>query len=176
VKKIIVSIVFVVLAAMSACVKPPSYPAVPHLTSISVSTTQLNFSLASGITSDSILLTVGFTAGNGDIGPVAGTTPTAPIDPSNHADDSAVIADPAYDVYWYLYEAGDSFLDERATPYVASTSSKYPGISGLIDVYPVLECLPAGYSDTVFFSVFIKDRAGLISNRLWSPKIVINCQ
>ena len=134
----------------------------------------LNLNPGAGYGSDSILVTLSFTDGDGDFGPPDGTAATSQDDPSNHANDSAVIADPAYSVYYYSYQQGDSFLDHKATRFIAN-DGKYKAITGDINVYPVLECPPTGNTDTIYYSFFIKDRAGHLSNRVRSTKVVVNC-
>jgi hypothetical protein len=116
-----------------------------------------------------------FTDGDGDIGPGQGQTDTNGfINCTDHSLDSGLIANPVYNVYYYFYRSGDSCLEYVQTPYI-DNNAKYNAISGLIQFYPQVECAPSGGTDTVFFSVFIKDRAGHVSNRVWTPKIVVYC-
>jgi hypothetical protein len=182
VKKIIPGIVCCVLFTVAACVKQTNYPLYPILTTITVSRTSASEFFANANGADSILVTMGFTDGEGGIGPV----PTG-IDPDsfplnslcNHAYDSLIIADPFYNVYWYEYHASqfgsDSCLGKLQTAYIAD-NPKNKSIGGIIQVYAPIECAPSGNVDTVYFSYFFKDRLGKISNRLRTPSIVITCQ
>ncbi len=146
-----------------------------------VSKNQIDLYPSSGGSSlDSVLLTVKFTDGEGDIGPLPGTidTATSIVPCSQHAYDINVINNPAYNVFWYEYHASsistDSCIDRLATAYVPN-NPKYNAISGTIEFYPVIECPPTGNTDTIVFSVFIKDRAGKLSNRVRTPPIIVTC-
>ena len=127
-----------------------------------------------------MLLTIGFTDGEGGIGPVSGTqdTATSIVPCTQHSYDTNVINNPAYNVFWYEYHASsistDSCIDRLATAYVPD-NPKYNSLSGLIQFYPTIECPPVGNTDTIVFSVFIKDRDGKISNRVRTPPIVVTC-
>ena len=177
-KKIILGIACGFLFTMSACVKQPSYPPYPILTDISVSKTAINlYPSTGGASLDSVLVTVNFTDGEGGIGPETGTTDTATsvVPCTVHSYDVNVINNPAYNVFWYEYQQGpDSCIDRLATAYVPN-NPKYSGLSGTIQFYPTIECPPTGNVDTVYFSVFIKDRAGKLSNRLRTPGIIVTC-
>lgn len=169
-KKILTTVLLAFLAGMSACVKQVQYPIAPHIDFTSTSKSFLH--LAQGHP-DTIQITLSYTDGDGDFGVADGTVHTSPtIIPADHSQDSVVIADPAYSVYWYKYEGGDSALDGISTSFI----DKHQSITGDILLFHTLECPPApAVVDTVFFSYFIKDRAGHLSNRVRSPKIIVNC-
>ena len=167
--------------AMSSCVKQPSYPNYPIVTYQSLSKTNVNlYPSQGGASLDSILLTIAFTDGEGGIGPPNGTADTATsiIPCTDHAYDINVINNPAYNVFWYEYHAPsistDSCIDRLATAYIPD-NPKYSGLAGIIQFYPSIECPPTGNTDTIIFSVFIKDRNGKISNRVRTPPIYVTC-
>ena len=169
-KKFILCIVASFLIGISACVKQQEYPVTPHIDFTSTSKSTIH--LAQGHP-DSIQIILSYTDGDGDFGVPDGTPHTSPtILPIDHSADSLAIADPAYSVYWYKYEGGDSALDGIGTSFI----DKHQSITGDIYLFHTLECpqLPATI-DTVYFSYFIKDRAGHLSNRVRSPKIIVNC-
>jgi hypothetical protein len=137
----------------------------------SVSKTSDLLSIANG-GQDTILVTLGFTDGEGGIGPNQGNIDTLSIVPcTNHGYDSVIIADPNYNVFWYTYHAAhistDSCIGYLSTAYVPD-DAKSLSLSGTIQVYAPVECPPTGNVD--------KDRNGKISNRVRTPPIVITCQ
>lgn len=163
---------------MSACVKQQNYPGYPIITGVTVSKTSDILSIAGG--QDTILVTLAFTDGEGGIGPNQGVIDSLPLTPcTNHGFDTTIINDPNYNVFWYTYHASnistDSCIGYLQTAYVPN-NPKALSIKGTIQVYAPVECPPTGNVDTVYYSYFIKDRAGKISNRMHTPKIVIICQ
>lgn len=171
-----------ILLTICGCVRQPSYPPYPIITFQSLSKTTVNlYPSQGGSTQDSILLTIGFTDGEGGIGPVPGTpdTATSIVPCTQHSYDASVINNPAYNVFWYEYHAPgistDSCIDRIASAYVPD-NSKYNSLSGTIQFYPYIACPPVGNTDTIIFSVFIKDRNGKISNRVRTPPIIVTCQ
>jgi hypothetical protein len=179
VKKIIPVIVCFVLFGMSACVQQQNYPAYPIITGVTVSKTSDILSIAAG-GQDTILVTLAFTDGEGGIGPNQGVIDSLPLTPcTNHGFDATIINDPNYNVFWYTYHASnistDSCVGYLQTAYVPD-NPKALSIKGTIQVYAPVECPPTGNVDTVYYSYFIKDRAGKISNRMRTPPIVITCQ
>ena len=179
-KKIIPGIVICSLLVISACVKQPSYPDYPILTSIAVAQNSYSEFFANNNGADSVLITLSFTDGEGGIGPTPQSgSDTTTLVTCNHAYDATAIADPYYNIYYYTYHAShistDSCLDYKYTAYVPDNAHN-PSLRGTIQFYPTIECPPTGNVDTVYYSCFIKDRNGKISNRLRTPPIVITCQ
>ncbi len=162
------------ILGISACVKQPSYSVIPELTAVTMSKTVIY----PNVEYDTIAVSLAFTDGDGDVGiNTGGNTDSLAFTPcTDHSFDSTVIADPYYDVFWYEYHARsistDSCISYAATPLLPYTK----GIKGLILVYPKADCPPTGTMDTVYYSFFIKDRAGHLSNRLRTPPVLVNCQ
>jgi hypothetical protein len=179
VKSIILSIIGIALLALTACVRQASYPPYPIITSVAVSKTAASEYFANGNGVDSVGLTISFTDGEGGIGPVSLTTDPYTLHLCDHAYDSLSVADPFYNVYWYEYHAQhittDSCLNYTQTAYVPD-SYKNPAIAGTIEVYPGIECPPTGTVDTIYFSVFFKDRNGKVSNRMRTKPVIVTCQ
>jgi hypothetical protein len=178
VKKIITGIVCIALFAMSGCVQQQSFPPYPIITGVTVSKTSDLLPLPSG--QDTILVTLAFTDGEGGIGPNQGNLDSLPLTPcTNHGFDATIINDANFNVFWYTYHASnistDSCIGYLQTAYVPD-NPKAVSIKGTIQVYAPVECPPTGTVDTVYYSYFIKDRAGKISNRVRTPQIVITCQ
>jgi len=166
------------LLGISACVKQPEFSVVPAIEFRSLSATSVNTSSTGSDITDTLL--IHFTDGDGDFGIAGGQTDSIyNNDCTNHSYDSADIADPLYNVYYYVYrsENSDSCLQLPIQTAYIPNDTKHKAIEGLIQIYPTLSCPPAGSgsTDTIFFSVFIKDRAGHLSNRVHTPKIVVHC-
>ena len=177
VKKIILSIVSGVLFCVSACVRAPTYPPYPIITMQGVSRTVLNLNPAIGYTVDSVLITIGFTDGEGGIGAIdPGGTDTSSLVPCTvHSNDINIINSPVYNLFWYEYQQGpDSCIGESYTASLPD-NPKQLSVSGTIQFSQTLECPPVGNIDTIYFSVFLKDRNGKISNRVRTPGIIVNC-
>ena len=177
-KKLASGIICCVLFAISACVKQQNYPLYPIITGVTLSKSSDVLSLSGG--QDTILVTLAFTDGEGGIGPIQGVVDSLPLTPcTNHGFDTTIINDPNYNVFWYTYHASnistDSCIGYLFTAYVPD-NPKALSIKGTIQVYAPVECPPTGNVDTIYYSYFIKDRAGKISNRMRTPPIVITCQ
>jgi hypothetical protein len=179
VRKIISCIVCAALLVLSSCAPQQTFPPYPIITGATVSKTTDLLSIAAG-GQDTILVTLAFTDGEGGIGPNQGNIDSLPLTPcTDHGFDSVIIADANYNVFWYTYHASnistDSCIGYLQTSYVPD-NPKVLSLQGTIQVYAPVECPPTGNVDTVYFSYFIKDRSGKISNRVRTPKIVITCQ
>jgi len=181
VRKLISILLICTLLVLSSCVKQATYQPYPIITLQGVSQTAVNlYPSQGGPSTDSISITIGFTDGEGGIGPVSGTqdTSTQIVPCTDHAYDASVINNPAYNVFWYEYHAShistDSCIDRIYTAYVPD-NPKNLSISGTIQIFPDVECPPTGNVDTISYSIFINDRAGKVSNRVRTPPIVITC-
>ncbi len=143
----------------SQCANPPEYPIEPQLSFIGLSKSNMK---QGAINADSLLVTVGFTDGDGDIG----------------TDDSLSL---------FVTDTRDNFLAAKyKLPFVAEQGAAN-GISGEISFvlestccyYPdiIPPCTPSTVypKDTVIYTVMIKDRAGNKSNQLALPMIFLDC-
>jgi len=162
-KSLIYSLCTLAFILIIACSTPPDYPDEPVIEFVSMSKMSVN---QSNIRSDndSILLTLSFTDGDGDIG-------------SENGDSSEI-----------------RYIDLRQNveqvplriPFVG-LQGVGQGISGeIIAILPTTFCLfddgrfpgtvAPGETDEVVFEMWILDRAGNESNRIELPPITIRCE
>jgi len=159
---------FFIIAIIISCTKPPDYPIEPVLEFKNLSRSSM---IQGDVNNDSILVTFGFTDGDGDLG--------------NN--------DTLFDIY-----LKDTRFPE--IPGVNPTQYKMPfvpiqgvgnGISGDITVLTYTSCCvypdstfppcdTSAYTlypiDTLIFEIHIKDRAGHESNRILSDPIILQCK
>ena len=147
------------------CVKPPDYPDEPVIEFQSISKNTLRQSALPGPL-DSVLVTLTFTDGDGDLG--------------SEGNDFNI----------FIMDGRDSFpRDPYRLPYVAPQGTGN-GISGDISIrLPSLCCIytePDGTKracgsvpvqlDTLSYIIYIKDRAGHESNRIKTPPLTLICK
>jgi hypothetical protein len=168
-----------ILFAVSACVRQPTYAPYPILTSASLSQNVENLSF-SNTAGDSIQVTLGFTDGEGGIGPNQLSQDPDYWVLCNHAYDSILMADPFWNVYYYSYHAShistDSCLTPIETAYVPDNSGSNLSLKGTIQFNLSVSCPPTGNTDTLTYSFFIKDRNGKLSNRIRAASVIVTCQ
>jgi hypothetical protein len=182
VRYIFLGLFFLSLSAFLGCRKQAStLSIIPHIEFLRLSKSTIILDRAVG-ESDSINLTITIADGDGDIGVNSdGDTTSSSLDCTDHSQDSLTIANKSYNLLYYIYKSsnqGDSCI---SSPGVATRSdipvSKDGSLTGEISFFPVVSCPPAPLnSDTVFFSVFVKDKAGHLSNRVRSTPIIISCK
>jgi hypothetical protein len=164
---------FLPLLLLAGCIPPPDYPIEPEIEFISVSKTVLNYN---GIFGDSLRVVFGFKDGDGDIG-------FEPYDSTdcNRCSDSC-LTHPSLSIF--VYDNRTNCLSPFHVPYVPPKGSS-DAISGKVDMVISTCCIidgfvcppnvPSGVTDTVQYTIQIKDRAGHLSNKIELPPIVINC-
>lgn len=146
----------VFLLGWSSCVSPPEYPLEPVLEFVSLSTSTLT---EGG--SDTVILRIAFTDGDGDIGhgdPQIETDSTRNV----FLEDSRV---PGFPIYYHINEV------ER--------NGNVQAISGFIDLRfnpGFFACLGLAAQDTLSLSLYIIDRAGNQSNTVRTTPITLTCQ
>ncbi len=179
-KNLLAIAVLALLIGLSSCVKQQNFPIEPHVEFKSVSDTLVRLA-NTGTAVDSVQFTLSFTDGDGDFGVPAGTIDTTTCPNclcTNHATDSLAMQDRSVNLFYYQYVSGinDSCLSIPgiATAYIP-VAKKYPALQGDITFSISVECPGTGTIDTQRYSFFIKDRAGHFSNRVLSPRIVIDC-
>jgi hypothetical protein len=150
-----------ICAAFSSCVRPPDYPIEPQL-SLPTSNVLSKTSMLQGYKGDSLYLTLNFTDGDGDIGFAKGDSTLFIIDTRDNS----------------------RIDDAQGVPAVPSQGAGN-GISGEIRIKLLSTCCktlrpcqptPAQPKDEVIYEVYLKDRAGHISNKLKVPAITLLCQ
>ncbi len=146
------------------CVRPPDYPIEPLIEFISLSKNTLK---QTPLGQDSILITIGFTDGDGDLG---------------FKNDEPSI---------FITDGRDSFVKPPyRIPYIDQQGAGN-GISGEISILLPTTCciytdpltgfrlscenVPVKF-DSVFYYIRIRDRAGHFSNQITTPKIQLICR
>jgi hypothetical protein len=150
---------------VTSCVTPPDYPEEPTLSFVGFSKNGMRQGV---FAEDSVIMTLSFTDGNGDFG-----TPGTGIDKNIFITDK---------------RTGEIFREFKA-PFVPVEGTAN-GISGTISVklyttcciFPVSTGIPpcetpaAFPSNELVLDVYIKDRAGNVSNLITTPAITLQCR
>lgn len=168
-------IYFLLAFSLYSCVKPPSYSNTPQIQFVSVSQPII----ANGL---SDTLTFSFTDGDGDIG-VPSIAPQDTV--TNCSDslcalkngDSACLHQANFDVF--LIDGRSNCLECFASANV-QPSGKYKAISGTIQVVEGvynLQCPQCSCktTDSVVYSIILRDMAGHFSNVIKTTPIAIVC-
>jgi hypothetical protein len=132
---------------LAACVKPPIYPIEPYIEVVSIN--QNNFEQ---LDDDSLSITLYFEDGDGDIG--------SEDEVNMFWEDSRV---PGFQIPFKI-------------PYIQSQGNT-KAISGTITTYyPISFCIDdEDPIDTFYYKIFIKDRAGHLSNTDSTELIFLHC-
>lgn len=161
---------FFVLAGISSCIKAPTYPIVPAIEFVSVSSQYLK----SG-TIDSLVFS--FTDGDGDIG----VNPSA-ADTCNQCGlktgDSSCLRMNGFNVF--LIDSRDTCVGTYASANI-EPSGKFDDLSGEIVVVRAIDskkCFapptPGCPKDTVVYTIILRDKAGHFSNAIQTVPIVVD--
>lgn len=148
------------LSAVFGCVTPPEYPLIPAIEYVSMT----KDTLPRGIASDSTLITLSFTDGDGDIGQ----------------------KDTVSDIF--ITDSRDGNVTKGRIPFVPELGASN-GIKGEISVVIDNSCcifpnplyngcnevFPSYPYDQVVYSIYIVDRKGNQSNTVDLPPIYIRC-
>lgn len=170
--RISVVIVFLSLLSISACIKAPTYPVVPAIEFVSVSSETLKSGYVDTIT-------FSFTDGDGDIGvnPSAGDT----CDQCKFkTGDSSCLRMTGFNVF--MLDSRDSCLSYFASANI-EPSGKFDDLAGEIDVIRAIDhkkcfitpdptCLYR--YDTVVYTIILRDKAGHYSNAIQTAPIVVD--
>lgn len=148
------------LLTLSACLNPPEYPIEPQIEYLRMTK---NFMVQNQLNTDSLLLTIGFTDGDGDIGLDGG----------------------GFDLF--ITDTRDNFMPPAYRIPKVPEQGIGNGISGEISfiIYTTCCFFPNGQDpctpsasypvDTLSYLVYIKDRAGHQSNIIETPPILLQC-
>lgn len=146
---------------LGSCLKPPEYPITPEISFVSYSRDSL---IQNQFNTDSILVKIAFTDGDGDIGQDGG----------------------GFDLY--LTDLRDSFMPPAYRLPKVPEQGTGNGISGEISFVLYTTCCffpdgqdpctinPTYPEDTLQYLIYLKDRAGHKSNILETPPIRLLCQ
>jgi hypothetical protein len=162
-KALTVSLVLLFTILIS-CTKPPDYPDEPV---IEFNNLSQNFMRQGEPPEDTIILTINYTDGDGDLG---------------NMDDSLDIylSDTRFDLFNITYRlpfvpqqgAGNGISGE-ITVELPGSCCTYPNNiappcdNSVSDIYP---------TDTIVYELYIKDRAGNESNRIFTENIILLCE
>jgi hypothetical protein len=149
------------LLLLSACLNAPEYPIEPHIEFLRMSK---GFMKQDQFNTDSVLLVVGFTDGDGDIGRDDGT----------------------FDLF--ITDTRDSFMPPAYRLPRVPEQGIGNGISGEISFVVYTTCCffpdgqdpctvnPSYPTDTLRYLIYLRDRAGHQSNVIETPPILLLCQ
>jgi hypothetical protein len=154
--------------AFQFCIKPPDYGDAPQIAFKSLSRNAIDQTSPNLTKIDTLFVTFTYTDGNGDLGT------------KDNAEKNA-----------FAYDGRDGFKKEFAIPYIEEQGAGN-GISGEITVAITNDqgmccifndgtsgcnsTLQLQSTDTFFYKLQIKDRAGNLSNEIVTPPIIINCK
>ncbi len=140
----------VIALLVFSCQKEPPFPKEPKILSVTVNKTFIN----TGDDTDTLKIIFEFTDGDGDIGR-----------PENDTVPDVFITD---DRSGFTYEYRLPLVDQlRAQRGIKATA--------IIDILGIISCRPFRNTDTITFSIQIRDRAGNLSNTEKTPEIILNC-
>lgn len=149
------SFFFLILVAISSCIKPPNYPIEPHIEFVSISDTMISMF-------DSVDWQISFTDGDGDIG-----WQVQDLASCNFCD-SSCYEHPTIDLF--IKRSNSLCIIPSHLPYI-TPKGKIDDISGKIFVNS--GNIFAFPGETVIYTIQIKDRAGHFSNVVETPPIII---
>lgn len=168
--KFLILIAFI--AALSSCVKEPSYPIEPVIEFKSVSSDYV-------LTGYSDTLTVTFTDGDGDIGVNPDLNDSCPNSGCNvKLGDSSCFYSNSFNVF--VIDSRDTCVATYASANVESTG-KFKALSGEISIIVPVDskkCFPAPApgcpNETFFYWIVIRDKAGNFSNTVRTTDITVD--
>ncbi|MBK9732590.1 MAG: hypothetical protein IPO83_15155 [Chitinophagaceae bacterium] len=138
-----------VLTMLASCLNPPEYPVEPLIAFDSISKTFVKGQPAF----DSITFVISFTDGDGDLG--ASSSDTIPN--------------------LFFKDSRTGFINTFQFPNI-TPEGNVKDISGTISyVFSPFNCTPGKLTDTFFYTIFISDRAGNMSNEVTTPLIICDC-
>jgi hypothetical protein len=156
--------VFFLLSLLVACLQPPDYPIEPVIAFERMSKTQM---LQTPLGNDSILVTFSFTDGDGDLGFENNQTPDIFI-----SDGRDSFAKPPYRIPYVGEQGVGNGISGEISIAIPSTCCIYnpPGQIPL-----TCSEVPVAW-DTVFYRIYIQDRAGHKSNEIETALIRLKCK
>lgn len=149
---------------ISSCINAPEYSDIPNIEFVSFTNLEMD---QAPLNSDTTLLTLEFTDGDGDIG--------------------FSIDDPGENIFIIDNRTGE-FYDRFRIPAIPPQGANN-GVSGIINmillntccVFPVQDSIPSCESPMQYpsndltFTIYMEDRAGNKSNEIQTPPIKLNC-
>lgn len=159
-----------VMLGIFSCVDPPEYPIEPEIEFVSISADTIT------AISDEIIITFSFTDGDGDLGFEQFSGDSCDLC------DSSCYQHPTYSLF--LVDSREGLVDSQSVqclqpydmPFVPTKGSS-DAIAGEIDVkVSGVFCFPFVATDSLFYYVTLRDRAGHFSNTIQTPVFYLRCQ
>jgi len=151
-------------AAFQFCVKPPDYPKEPVIEFLNLSK---NIMRQTHLGADTILATISFTDGDGDLGFEEASESILIVDGRDN------VSRPSLSIPYIEQQGAGNGISGEITFQLTSTCCIYVdpqnGIKRACETVPV-------NTDSVFYKISIKDRAGHISNEIRTPWIGLICK
>ena len=169
-KTVFVALLFgsvAVAGLLQYCVKPPNYPDEPVIEFMGLSK---NVMRQTPLGADTVLVMFNFTDGNGDLG-------SQNNEPNIFIEDGrdSFPKDP-YAIPYIEPQGAGNGISGMITIALPTTCCIYPDVNG-IKFPPCDTTKNAPQSlDTVFYRIYIKDRAGNISNKITTDPITLICR
>jgi hypothetical protein len=150
---------------LPACVQPPDYPDEPVIAFLRLSKPSM---LQSTLGNDSIVVTFGFTDGDGDLGFRDNSESIFIVD----GRDSFI--KPSYRIPYIEQQGAGNGISGEISIVIPTTCCIYPPSTGI----PPCEtgALAPQVFDTVFYLISIQDRAGNRSNTIQTAPIGLRCR
>lgn len=163
-------LIFIALCALTACLEDLELPPEPKIEFLSLSATNITqFS--------TLILTISFEDGDGDIGYGSGITRDCSDNVCDFESDSSCYLNPFWNAI--LIDMRDSCY---VSPYIFPDiqQGNNTAVFGEIDIsIPPIFCKNFGCqtceTDTLVYQVILKDRAQNMSNPVFTDTIIINC-
>lgn len=151
-------------AALQFCVKPPDYPKEPVIEFLNMSK---NTMLQTPLGADTVLVTISFTDGDGDLG-------------FEEASESILIKDgrdgvsrPSLSIPYIEQQGAGNGISGEITFELTSTCCIF--VDPATGFKRACADVPMA-TDSVFYRISIKDRAGNVSNEITTPSIRLICK
>ena len=153
------------LLLLAACVQPPDYPVEPVITFSALSK---NVMYQSKFGQDSVVISFDFTDGDGDLGFSDTAASIFIVDGRDEFDK------PPYRIPYINEEGAGNGISGTIYIVVPTTCCIYPINSG---IPPCDTSMSAPQmTDTVFYKIWIRDRAGHLSNVIETAPITLVCR
>lgn len=150
-----------------SCTKPPDYSNIPEIEFIRLSK---NLMRQSSLGPDTVIITFGFTDGDGDLGTGQEGPEVFVFDGRDNFEK------PPYQLPKIDQQGVGNGISGEISILMPTTCCIFPPQNGI--AYPPCDNSPNAPSmfDTVFYQIYIKDAAGNQSNTISTPPITLRCR
>jgi hypothetical protein len=143
------------------CVKPPDYPDEPRIEFVSLSTTVMP---QRALASDSVIITISYTDGDGDLGSTDGGSGVFLLDGRDE------FPKPPFQIPAIEQQGTGNGISGEISVVVENTCCIFPGLPPCDP-----NAAPQPY-DTLFYYLYITDKAGHHSDTIRTPPILLICK